>query len=229
MRIAAFIPARGGSKGLPRKNLLDFLGSPMVAHAIQVARRADIFDDIYVNTDDDEIARIAEAAGALVIRRPAELGTDTAEVDPLLCWTLDHIEQVRSAPVPDLGALLYCTAPLRQPEDIAATVRLVTTGGFDCALTLVEDHSYLWSRNPDGSMRPTNYVPAKRAARQTEGWNQFIENKAVYVFRTEDIRRTGCRINGRIGAHLMPVMRSIDVDSDAVYRLALVIARSGLV
>lgn len=116
MRIAAFIPARGGSKGLPRKNLLDFLGSPMVAHAIQVARRADIFDDIYVNTDDDEIARIAEAAGALVIRRPAELGTDTAEVDPLLCWTLDHIEQVRSAPVPDLGALLYCTAPSASPR-----------------------------------------------------------------------------------------------------------------
>ena len=218
----AFIPARGGSKGLPRKNVLPFLGEPLIQRSVRIAAEAEVFDRIIVNTDDDEITEVALGAGAEVVRRPEELGTDTAEVDPLIQWTIDHL----GIPAKQNGimALLYCTAPLRQPSDIAKTVDLVATGEYDSALTLVETSDYLWRRNGD-VFEPTNYDPSRRAARQQESWNQFKENKAVYAFHMKDIMNSGCRLNGRIGGVLMDYDRSIDIDSLEEFRIAEAIAK----
>ncbi len=229
MRISAIIPARGGSKGLPRKNILDFRGKPLVANTIELAKSTGIFDKVYVNTDDNEIAQVAQEYGATVMFRPDELGTDMAEVDPLINWSLKHIEDVLHQEVPDIMVLLYCTAPLRIAEDIIKTVNLVRDGRYDSAVTLVEDHSYLWTVDSNGVAHPSNYIPAERAARQSEAWNQYIENKSVYVFKSKDIINSGCRINGKVGYNLMPKNRSIDIDSHEDYMLAITIASEVLV
>lgn len=228
MTISAIIPARGGSKGLPRKNVMDFNGKPMVAHSIELAMSTGLFDQVYVNTDDEEIATISEKYGATVMYRPEELGTDTAEVDPLINWSLEYITNILNEEVPDIMVLLYCTAPLRIAEDIVKTVNLVSEGKYDSALTLVEDHSYLWTVDSNGSAHPSNYIPSKRAARQSEAWNQYIENKSVYVFKSKDIMNSGCRINGNVGHYVMPKNRSIDIDSFEDYTLAIEMTKVGL-
>mgnify|MGYP000064447714 CR=1 FL=1 len=217
----AFIPARGGSKGLPRKNIRPFLGEPLVQRAIRVANEANVFDRIIVNTDDDEIAQLADEAGAEVLRRPEDLGSDVAEVDPLIQWSIQQLGLLPDSS--EVMSLLYCTAPLREPADISATVNLVIEGLYDSALTLVETSDYLWAR--DGEVfKPTNYDPRNRAARQQEKWNQFKENKAVYAFRVKDIMTSGCRLNGRVGAVLMDSDRSIDIDTIQEFRSAEAIA-----
>ena len=213
----AFIPARGGSKGLPRKNVLPFLGEPLIQRSVRIAVEADIFDRIIVNTDDDEIAENASAVGAEVVWRPEDLGSDKAEVDPLILWTIEHLNLAELHN--EIMALLYCTAPLRRSSDIVNTVRLVVEGDYDSALTLVETSDYLWERNGD-VFQPTNYVPSRRAARQQEAWNQFKENKAVYAFQIKDIVKSGCRLNGRVGGVLMDFDRSIDIDSLEEFRIA---------
>lgn len=217
----AFIPARGGSKGLPRKNVRSFLGEPLVTRAVRIANEASCFDRIIVNTDDNEIAECASAAGAEVLRRPLELGSDVAEIDPLIQWSIRQLGL--NVEHDAVISLLYCTAPLRTPEDILSTVNLVFSGAYDSALTLVETSDYLWKRNGD-VFAPTNYDPKARAARQQEKWNQFKENKAVYAFRIRDILATGCRLNGRIGATFMPPDRSIDIDTIEEFCVAEAIA-----
>ena len=212
----AFIPARGGSKGLPRKNIRPFLGEPLVTRAIRVAREAGVFDRIIVNTDDDEIADIASAAGAELLHRPDDMGSDVAEVDPLIQWSIKELGLADDSN--EIIALLYCTAPLRQASDIAETVNLVDSSEYDSALTLVETSDYLWTRNGDV------FEPRTRAARQQERWNQYKENKAVYVFRIRDIMKSGCRLNGRIGSILMDADRSIDIDTIEEFRIAEAIA-----
>ena len=217
----AFIPARGGSKGLPRKNVRPFLDEPLVHRAVRIASEAGVFDRIIVNTDDDEIASVAAEAGAEILRRPDVLGSDTAEVDPLIQWSVKELGITPQSN--EVMALLYCTAPLREPHDIANTVGLVASGRYDSALTLVGISDYLWRRNGE-VFEPTNYDPKMRAARQQEKWNQFKENKAVYAFRIRDIMTSGCRLNGRIGSVLMEFDRSIDIDTIEEFRVADAIA-----
>lgn len=211
MKKVAFIPARGGSKGLPRKNVKLFNGEPLIARAIRIAKESNLFDLIIVNTDDEEIAEVASSTGVEVIIRPAELGSDFAEIDPLMIWTIENYKEKYPVLEDCIISLLYCTAPLRNADDIIGTYEEMLINKADTSLSLCETSDYLWEKQNE-FFTPTNYIPAKRAARQTEGWNQFKENKAVYFFYSRNLVESGCRIFGNIAAHLMPVSRSIDVD-----------------
>ena len=222
MKKYAFIPARGGSKGLPRKNVKPFMGVPLIQRAINTAQETDLFHEVIVNSDDDEILSLARDQGATVLRRPTEMGSDSAEVDPLIIWSIEQLalDNLGSA----LFTLLYCTAPLRTAQDIISNVELVSSGKFDSALSLVETSDYLWEMR-GGIFAPTNYDPKSRAARQEEDWNQFKENKAVYTFKAIDLISSGCRINGRVGASFMPADRSIDIDTLEEFHIAEAIAK----
>ena len=154
------------------------------------------------------------------------MGTDHAEVDPLMLWSVEMLEERFADIRTSTMCLLYCTAPLRDTADIEGTLSLLGPDGFDSALSLCEKSSYLWERTGD-SFRPTNYDPLKRAARQTENWNQFEENKAVYAFRVAGLLKTGCRLHGRIGGYLMPTLRSIDIDDIHDFEIAEAIAKNG--
>lgn len=188
-----------------------------MSEAIEEARKSRFISRLIVNTDDDDIQKEAERVGADVIRRPEDMGSDIAEVDPLLKWTYNQLDVK-----PNIMVLLYCTAPLRTFEDIDSTIELVQSGSYDSALTLVEDHSYLWKKVGDIFV-PQNYIPKNRAARQTESWNQFVENKAVYAFKAEGFIENDCRLYGRVGAAMMPAFRSIDVDDIEDLNLARMI------
>lgn len=211
-RVVAIIPARGGSKGIPLKNLRLIGGKPLVAHAIQHALDARLVDLAVVTSDNEEIRNVAEAAGAVALGRPDEFAHDSTwqEVDRLLIWVAQELE-ARGERV-DVVVLLYPTSPLRTAEYVDMAVARVLDEGFDSVLSLYPDMRYLWALEGE-TPTPTNYDPCNRMPRQKEAWNQWAENKSIYVTRKELLVKTGCRICGRVGHIEMPKWMSIDVDT----------------
>ena len=210
-KVYAIIPARGGSQGIPRKNLADLAGKPLVAHTIAQAQAAERVTQVYVSSEDAEIREVAAGYGASVIERPDEFIHDNSiqEVDRLLKWTVLELES--QGHEIDIVVLLYATSPLREVATIDAAVRMVAEEGYDSVLSLYEDTTYLWKLAGD-TATPTNYDPATRGPRQKENWNQWAENKAVYAFTRDLLVETGCRLGGKIGYVEMPKWRSVDVD-----------------
>lgn len=221
-KILAIIPARGGSKGIPRKNLIDIGGKPLVAHTIGHALAAQDIGRVVVSSDDDEILSVAASHGAETSRRPDSLSHDSTlqEVDRLLVWTVEELEKAGSSF--DIVLLLYPTAPLRDVASIDTAVKMVLEQGYDSVLSVYHDTRYLWATEGD-TIAPTNYDPCNRMPRQMENWNQWAENKAIYVMKRDLLVNSGCRLGGRIGYVPMESWRSIDVDehSDLLMARAL--------
>lgn len=215
--VCAIIPARGGSKGIPEKNLEEIDGVPLVGHAVTHAREATRIDRTIVNSDSERIRAAGREYGATAMDRPASLAGDRAEVDPLLTWCVEQIEADGDSV--DAVVLLYPTAPLRTARTVDQAVSKVIDGRYDSALSLYEDDNYLWRRD-GGSVEPTNYDPNDRGPRQAESWNQWVENKAVYVTDRDLLLERECRLGGDIGYVEMPEWRSVDVDTPADLELA---------
>jgi CMP-N,N'-diacetyllegionaminic acid synthase len=219
--VLAITPARGGSKGVPRKNIKPMAGKPLIQYTIEAARTCPLITRYIVNSEDAEIRAVAERLGVETQDRPEDFWHDNTfqEVDRLLIWAVGDLEQ-KGAKI-DIVVLLYPTAPLRPARAITDCINLVVTQGYDSALTLREDRSYIWQRTDQGStVEPVNYDPKKRGPNQLEGWNQWVENKAVYVMKRDLLMYTGCRLGGKIGYVEMDKLESIDIDRPEDFRLA---------
>ncbi|AJF24775.1 hypothetical protein SG26_03135 [Haloarcula sp. CBA1115] len=217
--VTAIIPARGGSQGIPLKNIKEINDDPLVGIAARHGLEADNINRTVVNSDHPEIRAAGEEYGADIMDRPERFTQDDSvqEVDRLLQWCVEELEA--EGPEIDVVVLLYPTAPLRTVETVEETVSRVVDDGHDSALTLYEDDSYLWERGGE-TVSPTNYDPKKRGPRQKEDWNQWVENKAVYAMDRDLLMETGCRIGGSIGYVEMPEWRSVDVDAPRDLELA---------
>lgn len=220
MKTLAITPARGGSKGIPRKNIKQLSGKPLIQYTIEAAKACPLITDYIVNTEDNQIRCVAESLGVKTQHRPEEFWHDNTfqEVDRLLKWAVLDFEG-REGKV-DIVVLLYPTSPLRPASAVTGCVDLVLNRGFDSALTLREDRSYIWRRIGDGAVEPVNYDPKKRGPNQLEGWNQWVENKAVYVMKRDLLVETGCRLGGKIGHVEMSRLESIDIDRPEDFKLA---------
>jgi N-acylneuraminate cytidylyltransferase len=215
----AIIPARGGSQGIPLKNLKEIDGKPLVTIAASHGLDAENIDHTIVNSDQEDIRAAGAKAGVEVMNRPKRFTQDNSvqEVDRLLQWCVEQLED--DGRTVDVVVLLYPTAPLRTVETIEEAVSIVANGKYDSALSLYEDDSYLWKRDGD-TVEPTNYDPAKRGPRQKENWNQWVENKAVYAMERDLLMENDCRLGGTIGYVEMPEWRSIDVDTPSDLAMA---------
>lgn len=217
--VFAIVPARGGSQGIPLKNLKEIDGQPLVSIAAQHGLDAENIDHTIVNSDHEDIRAAGVETGSEVMDRPKRFTQDDSiqEVDRLLQWCVEQLEA--DGRDVDLVVLIYPTAPLRTVETIEEAVAMVADDEYDSVLSLHEDDSYLWERD-DGTVEPTNYDPAKRGPRQKEDWNQWIENKAVYVMDRDLLMETDCRLGGTIGYVEMPEWRSVDVDATSDLEIA---------
>ena len=193
----AVIPARGGSKGVPRKNLRCVGGIPLVGRTVQAARAAPTIDGVYVSTDDAEIAAVAADYGAAVIERPAALATDEASSEVALLHALDWLE-ARGERV-DVLAFLQCTSPFTTPDDIDRVVHAVTRDGFDSAFSATPTHRFLWRRSPTGDAEGVNHDPRGPRERRQERRLEFLETGAVYAMNVRGFRVAGTRFCGRVG------------------------------
>ncbi|WP_188261100.1 cytidylyltransferase domain-containing protein [Azospirillum tabaci] len=206
----AVIPARGGSKGIPNKNIVPLCGLPLIVHAIRAALGARAVSRLVVSTDSDAIAAIAAEAGAEVVRRPADISGDTASSESAVLHVLDVLRDEKGYD-PDLVALVQCTSPLMLPEDIDGTIAALLNAAADCAFSAVPFHHFLWRHLPDGQLRGINHTSSVRARRQDRE-PEYLENGAVYVMRKDGFRRGGHRFFGRIALHVADAARSLEID-----------------
>lgn len=208
-RVVAIVPARGGSKGIPRKNLRRVGGTPLVVRTVECARRAAAIDAVLVSTDDAEIARVAGAAGAEVIDRPADHGGDEAPSETALLHALDVL--AAAGREPEVVVFLQCTSPFTRSEDLDTAVAAVLHDGADVAFTAAPVHHFLWREAGDGSVVGVNHDAAHRARRQDRP-PEWMENGAVYAMRTAGFRSARHRFFGRVVVVEMPVARSMEID-----------------
>ncbi|MGW1071029.1 cytidylyltransferase domain-containing protein [Streptomyces aureus] len=155
-RVLAVIPARGGSKGVPAKNLLPVGGVPLVARAVRECRSARLVTDVVVSTDDQAIAAAARQAGAEVVLRPAAIAGDTATSEAAVLHAMDTHEALHGSPV-DVVLLVQCTSPFIVREDVDGVVEAIVANGADTAHTVAPFHGFVWR---DGDDEPTAAVNA---------------------------------------------------------------------
>lgn len=218
MRVLAIIPARGGSKGIPRKNLQLLAGKPLIAHTIGAARAARLVSRVVVSTDDPEITATAMNFGAEVVQRPTKLGGDSAASESALLHTLTHLER-NEAYRPDVTVFLQCTSPFTTAEDIDATIQALTKEQADSALAVTAFHYFLWRRTKSGNCVGINHDKGVRPLRQ-EREPQYLETGAVYVMRTDGFRKAKHRFFGKTAFYVMPHDRCLEIDEPNDLRLA---------
>ena len=211
MTVKAVIPARGGSKGIPQKNIQDVAGHPLIAYVIDAALKSETLDEVWVSTDCPDIADISESYGAGVIERPAEISGDKDSSELALAHACEALGDF------DILVFLQATSPLTLPEDIDEAVELVASEQFDSALSVCADHGgwlcggFHWSRANSESIGVPQYEIANRQMRQDIP-PMYRENGAIYVTRPSSVMYSGCRISGNVGLHVMPRQRSFEVD-----------------
>jgi len=206
----AIIPARGGSKGLPRKNVLPLAGKPLIVWSIEQALASSSIDRVIVSTDDQEIGRISELAGAEVIQRPADISGDEASSESALRHVLDTLAEQGDAP--DNVVFLQCTSPIRPPGCIDRAFEAYALKGADSLLSVTECHRFFWKLSNDGYGEPQNYDPLHRPRRQ-EMDNAYQENGSLYIFSRALFDESGSRLGGKIALYVMEDPTSYEIDS----------------
>jgi N-acylneuraminate cytidylyltransferase len=219
MELLGIIPARGGSVGIPRKNLAPLAGKPLIVWTIEAARKSRRLTRVVVSTEDEEIAQVAVEAGAEVIRRPAELAGDTTPTEPVLLNVLDQLEQSEGY-VPEAVALLQPTSPLRGAALIDRALELWAESGCDAvvSMTPVQNPHLLGTVDAEGRLQP-RYEFGRRQFSQ-EVTPLYSENGAIYVTRTRLLRELENRLGGEVRVLVMDWSQSVDTDSPADLALA---------
>jgi CMP-N,N'-diacetyllegionaminic acid synthase len=228
LRILAVVPARGGSKGIPRKNLQLLGGRPLVAHAVQAGLGAmPLVSRVVCTTDDPEIAEVARAAGAEVpFLRPAELAQDGTEDWPVFVHTLDWLEQ-HDGWVADLIVNLRPTSPMRTSQHVTDAVRLLLETGADSvkAVCMARQHPHkMWLRDPDGVIEPflkTSFRLSRGPdVPRAELEDVYWQNGVVDVTRREVVREQRVMIGRRVAGLVTAPEESIDIDTPLDLALA---------
>jgi len=223
MNVLAIIPARGGSKGIPRKNLRLLAGKPLIAHTIERARQTKSLSRIVVSTDDPEIAAISRQYGAEPVLRPAEISGDTATSESALLHAVDYLQQTEGYK-PDLLVFLQCTSPLTLPEDIDGAVQALLDENADSALAVTPFHYFLWRRDEKGDIVGINHDKCIRPLRQDRE-QQFLESGAVYVMRAQGFKEARHRLFGKTAMYVMPPDRCLEIDEPVDLHIAEVLMR----
>lgn len=210
----ALITARGGSKRLPRKNILPICGKPVLAWTIEAARAARAVDRVILSTEDEEIARIGRDAGAETpFMRPADLSSDTASHVDVIHHAIDALEQ-ETGQIPDRLVLLQPTSPLRSAEDIDAALALSVDKQAESVLsvTMARDHPMLVRRlETTGKLSPFMTIP-EGYLRTQDLEPAYALNGAVYVLSPQAFRQRRTVLSDSPLAYVMPRDRSLDVD-----------------
>lgn len=208
-KVLALIPARGGSKGIPGKNIVDLAGKPLIAWTIDAARMSRYIDDVVLSTDDDAIAQVGRSAGASVpFMRPAALATDEASTMDVIFDALDRL------PGFDVVVLLQPTSPMRTAADIDAALALLDEAPACVSVRPACDHPYLTFRINDGrTLAPFAIPPESQSLRRQDLPDAWCLNGAVYAADIPWLRAQRSFISDQTAAYPMPVERSIDIDT----------------
>ncbi|HDQ07483.1 MAG TPA: acylneuraminate cytidylyltransferase [Methanoculleus sp.] len=209
MEICAIIPARGGSKGIPGKNIVPLSGKPLIGHILNAANNSKYLSKIFVSTDDDEIARIASSFGVEIIIRPQEISGDFSSSEDALIHGVNEIMSLGM--VPDVLVFLQCTSPLTTTEDIDKTIRRFIESGADSAFAVAPFHYFLWKKNAEGDAEPVNHKKGIRQMRQDRE-PEYIEAGSVYVMKVDGFLKAKHRFFGKTVMQPIPTDHVFEID-----------------
>ena len=216
VRTPVIIPARGGSKGIPRKNLQPLAGKPLIAWTIAQVLGTDGLD-CYVSTEDAEIAEVSRSWGARVIERPDALAQDTTASEPVIEHAIEAITSASGRP--DRVMFLQATSPVRLPGTLARAVREFDDSGVDSLVGVVPEPIFLWQKDPEvRALYP--YQNRPRRQEMTPDQLRYRETGSLYLTRTEVYQREHNRLGGRIGLFVMDPLEGVDIDTPDDFELA---------
>ena len=209
-RVLALVPARGGSKAVPRKNVREVGGKPLLAYTVDAALASSLIDRLIVSSDDAEILAAAHGSGAETLVRPAPLASDEAATLDVVLHALDAV------PSFDIVVVLQPTSPLRTTSDIDGAVRACIDAGAPACVSVCavsESPYWMFTVGSDRRLRPLLDTPG-RASRRQDLPDVLRLNGAVYVARTAWLRRTRAFVTPETIGYEMPESRSLDIDTE---------------
>ena len=216
----AVIPARGGSKRLPRKNVLDLNGKPLIAYSIEAGLKSKYIDKVITSSDDEEILNISKKYGADTIKRPDELASDTATSFDVIKHAIDNVEQY------DYIVLLQATSPLRHEKHIDEAIELLESKNADAVVSVCKmDHSPLWSNTLDNSLSMNRFLRESVFNRRSQDLEDYyMLNGAIYICDNDKLlEEKSFFLKDNIFAFKMDRESSIDIDKEIDFKLAKII------
>lgn len=220
-KILAIIPARGGSQGVPRKNIRILAGKPLIAYTIKAALESKYHPRVMVSTDDESIAKIAKEMGAEVpFIRPAHLAQDDTPMLPVLQHAIGCLRE--SGYNPDIIAVLQPTSPLRTSKHIDQAISILVDTGADSVVSVCEaEHSPYWMKKIDSEGRLTPFLNTeKEYTRRQDLPKVYRFNGAIFITRPDIIMNQGRLLGDDTRAYIMEPEDSIDIDTEFDFKVA---------
>jgi len=214
MNILAIIPARGGSKGIPKKNVKSFAGKPLISHSINVANKSTYITRIIVSTEDIEISEISMEYGAEILDRPQNLAGDDSSTIDVILHSLNLLK-LNENYIPDIVVLIQPTSPLRLIKDIDDSIKLFINNNCDSVISVCEvEPSPYW-----GLKIEKNYLKPAFGEKYLESKRQdlpklYVPNGSIFISKPQIIKKFSSFQTEKTMAYLMPPERSVDIDND---------------
>lgn len=211
MDIVAIIPARGGSKEIPKKNIKEIAGKPLISWSINQAQESTLIDDVIVSTDCHEIAEISKTEGASVpFMRPKDLASDSATTESAILHCIEQLNNEKK--YPKIIVLIQCTSPIRSEDCFDNAIRYFIDNDYDSMLSVCRSNRFYWKN----MLHPKPlYDFINRPRRQdikTED-QQFLESGSFYIMKTKNLQESGNRLSGKIGMFLTKDEEQFEIDT----------------
>jgi len=219
-KFLAIIPARGGSKRLPRKNVLDLAGKPLIVWSIEAGLQSKYIDKVVVSSDDEEILNISKKTGAEILKRPEILASDTASTFDAIKHTINNVKGY------EYVVLLQATSPLRSAKQIDQAIELLEEKNADAVVSVCEmEHSPLWSNTLDDSLSMENFLPEEILNKRSQDLETYFRlNGAIYICKTEKfLEEKSFFFKKNIFAYVMSREYSVDIDEEIDFKMAEVL------
>ena len=222
MKILSIIPARGGSKGIPMKNIVKINRKPLLYYSVKSSLDSKYITNTIVTTDNQKIAKEAKKLNADVVIRPKKLSLDKSKIEPVIEHVLDVLKKDRNF-IPDIIVLLQNTSPLRNNKHVDKAMTIFLKKKYDSVISGYPAHEFLWRIKNDKCI-PVNYDPKNRPNRQQIN-SEFLENGSIYITKYSAFMKSKCRVSGKIGICEMTKEDSLQIDSKEDIDVAEIILR----
>ena len=211
MKTCAIVLARGGSKGIPNKNIIDFCGKPLLAWTIEQCLSSKGVDSVWVSSNSEDILSVAREFGAQTIKRPGDISDDQSSSEEAWMHAIEYIEQKHGGF--DVVLAPQVTSPLREPRDIESGLQYFVKYNYDSmfSCSAIEDF-FIWEQQDNGELYSVTYDYLNRKRRQ-DIKKQFVENGSFYLFKPSILKKYNNRLGEKIGKVEMEFWKMFEIDN----------------